>query len=149
AHSEEEPRPRLVDRGYLRVDEPARQPRLTDDVLREVRSEAGRLLRPGDPERSAESRDPLSAQVARRAHEPDREVDASARAPAESCIRRAEELLEPVGCVDEGDSGLRFDSELLRQRRPRVAGVHERLTKSIETGTPSSPKRSRSWFSTQ
>src|SRR5215217_7780678 len=29
-------------------------------------------------------------------------------------------------------------------RRP-----HERLTKSIETGTPSSWKRSRSWFSTQ
>jgi hypothetical protein len=28
-------------------------------------------------------------------------------------------------------------------------GVHERRTKSIDTGTPSSSKRSRSWFSTQ
>ncbi len=53
---EAQPRPRLVHRAHLVVHEPGRQAELADDALGDVGVDAGRPLRPGDPQPAGGSR---------------------------------------------------------------------------------------------
>ncbi len=85
----------------------------------------------------------------------------AARDAAKVRLRRVPRI--PAGLGDGGDllRVARGEDDLVavvpqhagEGRSPRARSddgdVHVEVMKSMETGTPSSPKRSRSWFSTQ
>ena len=54
-----------------------------------------------------------------------------------------------VMAVGEGGVHERPPDETRASQDQQPHGIYDRLTKSIETGTPSRPNFSRSWFSTQ
>jgi len=106
-------------------------------------------------ERTARDRDDRDIDVARRVVERHgtrgTQVDAGEVTRVASGVRDRARLLRRV--AREHDVVLALEQDV-RERRPPRAGPcdqepHVRLTKSIDTGTPSSSKRSRSSFSTQ
>src|SRR5918999_3921978 len=117
---EPEPRPGLVDRDHLVVDEVALQASAADDRLREVARRAGRALRPQYPEitlpRERAHADEVALDVLPCGREPEDEV-----APARGCVAEHRALRhvfdrEPVRRACEPDVRAWLDAELPRER---------------------------------
>lgn len=117
-----EPGPVRVDRGHLDVHQTQRERRVADRVLGDVADVAGRLARPGDPERAGRE-DPLAPAGQRvefgagpdeRDHQVGRVVGGDGR-------RRVVER-PPGRRAQHREPAAGGDAELARLRRARVAG---------------------------
>src|SRR2546421_1684509 len=120
-------RPVLVERGDLDVHQPPRQDELAQAVLADVADVAGRLARPGDPQRTAgiersDQHGETAFELCPAIEECDDQIEWPARAGAHGDVVR-QAIDRPVpGPVEQCDGVTGAYAELLDQRCARIAG---------------------------